>query len=365
MDRMTADRLTRRNLLKRAAAGGFATAIGAGVGRPAQARLTLPPPHPPDDARYDVVVVGGGVAGAYVAWRLLEDNPRRRVALCELSERIGGRLLTVTPPDVPHLRAELGGMRLLNTQVQVVRLVERLGLILDHFPMGDTRNLVYLRRRRWTQADWSDDHAIPYVLRDAGSSPGQIDEHGKSPDDLLRAVVERHVPDAADYGPTDWQRFKETATLVIAGSERPLRDVGLWNLMLATLSAEGYQLVRDGGGYDSVVGNWNAAEALPWLWADFVGAAYQKLRDGFQRLPLELVDRFQRAGGELLLRHELRLLRPSAEGAPGALAAAFVQGPERVPWRCRADHVVLALPRRAIELLDPETFLFANPQFLA
>ena len=36
-----------------------------------------------------------------------------------------------------------------------------------------------------------------------------------------------------------------------------------------------------------------------------------------------------------------------------------------MPWRCRAGHVVLALPRRSIELLDPETFLFANPQFVA
>ena len=49
---------------------------------------------------------------------------------------------------------------------------------------------------------------------------------------------------------------------------------------------------------------------------------------------------------------------------PGSLEATFLRGPERVPWRCRAGHVVLALPRRAIELLDPETVLFANPQFV-
>jgi monoamine oxidase len=365
MDGAAGDRLTRRDLLKIGGAGGLATALGAVAGRTSQARLAIPRQRPPDNARYDVVVVGGGVSGAYVAWRLLEDDPSRRVALCELSERIGGRLLSVTPPGAPHLRAELGGMRLLNTQEQVVRLIEHLDLTVDRFPMGDTRNLVYLRGRHWTQADWQDRHAVPYVLTpDAGTTQRPIDERGKSPDELLRTVVEWHAPDAAHYGPTDWQHFKETATVDIEGIERPLHDVGFWNLVLETLSSEGYQLVRDGGGYYSVPGNWSAADALPWMWADFVGATYQKIRDGFLRLPLEMVDRFQRAGGELLPLHELRLLRPSNDGAPGSLEATFLRGPERAPWRCRAGHVLLALPRRAIELLDPETFLFANPQFV-
>src|SRR5215213_5305927 len=307
MDGAAWDRLTRRDLLKIAGAGGLATAFEAGAGRTAQARPAIPRQHPPDDARYDVVVVGGGVSGAYVAWRLLEDDPSRRVALCELSERIGGRLLTVTPPSAPHLRAELGGMRLLNTQEQVVRLIEHLGLTVDRFPMGDTRNLVYLRGRRWTQADWQDRQAIPYVLTaDAGTAQRPIDERGMSPDELLRTVVEWHAPGAAGYGPTDWQHFKETATFEIGGIERPLLNIGFWNLVLETLSSEGYQLVRDGGGYFSIPENWNAAEALPWVWADFVGAAYQKIRDGFQRLPLEMVDQFEHAGGKLLLGHELR-----------------------------------------------------------
>jgi monoamine oxidase len=364
MDRVAWDRLNRRDLLKIAGATGLATALGAGDRRTSQARASLQ--LSPDEAHYDVVVVGGGVSGAYVAWRLLADDPRRRVALCELSERVGGRLLTVTVPGAPHLQAELGGMRLLNTQEQVARLIEHLGLTLDRFPMGDTRNLVYLRGRRWTQADWQDRQAVPYVLSASeGSARHPIDERGKSPDELLRAVIEWHVPDAADYGPADWQRFKETATVVIEGNERPLHDLGFWNVILGTLSAEGYQLVRDGGGYYSAPGNWNAAEALPFMWADFVGATYQKLRDGFQHLPLEMVDRFQAAGGEMLLHHELRLLRPSTEGDAGSLEATFLRGPEREQWRCQAGHVVLALPRRAIEMLDPETFLFANPQFVA
>src|SRR5215207_5268205 len=191
MDGAAGDRLTRRDLLKIAGAGGLATAFGAGTGRTSQARLAIPRQHPPDNARYDVVVVGGGVSGAYVAWRLLEDDPSRRVALCELSERIGGRLLSITPPGAPHLRAELGGMRLLNTQEQVARLIEHLGLTVDRFQMGDTRDLVYLRGRRWTQADWQDRHAVPYVLTaDAGTAANRRtgQEPGRTATDRSRVA---------------------------------------------------------------------------------------------------------------------------------------------------------------------------------
>ena len=44
----------------------------------------------------DVAVVGGGVSGAYSAWRLqTERGPAERIALFEYSNRIGGRLFTV------------------------------------------------------------------------------------------------------------------------------------------------------------------------------------------------------------------------------------------------------------------------------
>ena len=52
------------------------------------------------------------------------------------------------------------------------------------------------------------------------------------------------------------------------GQTVPLHQLGFWNLMQRVLSGEAYQLIHDAGGYTNVRGNWNAAEALPWLWAD-------------------------------------------------------------------------------------------------
>ncbi|MCW2936225.1 MAG: dependent oxidoreductase family protein, partial [Actinomycetia bacterium] len=127
---------TRRDLLKGTVALG-AAAIAEGVPGTAQARPLVRSrteqangPAGRDDV-IDVAVIGAGVSGAYAAWRLLgpearhsrtlEELRRRRggplvVGLFEGSERVGGRLLSVTPPGMPHLHAELGGMRYVTSQ---------------------------------------------------------------------------------------------------------------------------------------------------------------------------------------------------------------------------------------------------------
>ena len=57
----------------------------------------------------EIAVVGGGVAGVYSAWRLQQVKTEARMGLFEYSDRIGGRLYTVTLPGLPHVKAELAG----------------------------------------------------------------------------------------------------------------------------------------------------------------------------------------------------------------------------------------------------------------
>src|SRR5436309_523619 len=80
-------------------------------------------------------------AGTSAGWRLMEDGTRPRVALFEMSDRIGGRLHTVTPDGMPHLRAEVGGMRFLDTHLFVTSLASHLGLETGPFLEGDEHNL--------------------------------------------------------------------------------------------------------------------------------------------------------------------------------------------------------------------------------
>src|SRR5262249_7747712 len=163
--------------------------------------------------------------------------------------------------------------------------------------------------------------------------------------------------DAAAFSLRDWDAFKQTATVDIDGTSVSVYDIGFWNLLQWALSNEGFALVHDAA-YPNYRSDWNAAEALPWLWADVVAGTLHRVRDGFQALPLELARRFQDAGGDVLQPYRLRTLDRAEDGL---LRLIFERGADRQEWTCVAEHVVLALPRRALQLLDQRAFLFENP----
>jgi monoamine oxidase len=87
----------------------------------------------------DVAIIGGGPSGLYAAYRLLTGTPgpgspvaqgsgkggRPSVAVFEATGRLGGRIWSVVPPGAPHLVAEFGGMRFLQTQEIVPRALLR------------------------------------------------------------------------------------------------------------------------------------------------------------------------------------------------------------------------------------------------
>jgi monoamine oxidase len=61
----------------------------------------------------EIAVVGGGVSGAYSAWRLQEaQGVSDRIALFEYSNRIGGRLFLTTVVIRPTTQAGVEGSSL-------------------------------------------------------------------------------------------------------------------------------------------------------------------------------------------------------------------------------------------------------------
>src|SRR5581483_10810514 len=87
-----------------------------------------------------------------------------RVEVFESSERVGGRLLSVTPPGLPKARIELGGMRFTPAQKTVGALVEHLRLKTADFPVGVPDNVAYVRGRRLLTKDLNDPSKLPYVF---------------------------------------------------------------------------------------------------------------------------------------------------------------------------------------------------------
>jgi len=192
-----------------------------------------------------VAIVGGGVSGVYSAWRLQKANPSRKVVVLEASDHIGGRLLSVRPPDIPNMVAELGGMRILpKVQLLIKRLLEVLGGELQpneqietyDFPVDKPQNIAYLRGRYLRLSDFtSHPDQVPYNL--------SFLEKGGTAGTILIGAIEQIVPGITDSSLNEVQRREKAQRAVFAG--KPLYQQGFWNVLSRVISSEAYMLGMD------------------------------------------------------------------------------------------------------------------------
>lgn len=305
----------------------------------------------------EIAIVGGGVAGSYCAWRLLEDDPERSVGLFELSSRIGGRLFSRKLPGMPHVVAELGGMRYIpEAQRLIGGVIEHLGLESRPFlrgvqnPDGDGNNLFFLRRKHMRMRDLAEEAADRYHM--------EWHERGKTPDEILEYMTKTYIPDGEGMG------IAEQAERLVFG--QPLYSHGFWNLLYRVLSSEAYAFVRDAGGYDTSVANGNAASSLQ-VDQFHDGVRYRTLVGGMDQLPRSLAAGFaetskrEQGRSSLFTGHRLLRFDRCPEGAPRRYRLLFAcEGGDgrRVVY---ADRLILAMPRRGLELLDQGNFFFSHP----
>lgn len=300
---------------------------------------------------FDAIVVGGGVGGAYAAWRLqvaaegssspLPPVGSRDILLLEGSDRIGGRLESLTPPGAPNLRAEFGGMGYTSNNTLVTNLVQKFSLAHKDFPRGDGNNLLYLRGVRFPKSDALNPSIVPYRLVGA--------EQGKNPMQLvIDAVTSVFGANSVHYSTDDWRRV--LATFVWLG--RPMRDIGWWNFLSTVMSHEAFDYATQGMGHFFQLSNWNCAEAIPWFMGD--GAAkYQTLSDGYDTLPKTLVDDYLANGGGLV---------PGAAVTSVTQESSGVMRLESTQGIFHTKRVVLAMPRRALEIIAPESVVLNRPE---
>ena len=72
---------------------------------------------------YDIIILGGGIAGIYTTYKLLKKNPNISILLLEATERFGGRVYTTS-----KYQLEAGAGRFSSKHKHLLNLIRELGL---------------------------------------------------------------------------------------------------------------------------------------------------------------------------------------------------------------------------------------------
>lgn len=309
---------------------------------------------------YDVAIVGGGVSGVYTGWRLVTANPGEvkhlsgsgnngalKVALFEGSDRIGGRLLSARPAGFSDRTAcEIGGMRYVSSQDLVRSLVEN-ELKLHRYKqvVYNDDAIAYLRGERLRCSQLKDPDVLPYDLE---PDEAQYVKQQKDPAGLIAWAIGRLLPGVNQYKGKDLHTYLKEAKI----DGTPLYKHGFWNLLARTLSQEAYTAAHTLIGYDCLGSNANAVDLILEIFDFAKGVTYHLLNDGYEIVPWMLQQKFQDAGGTLIAKTWLAGFEQTTLDDDSVGVVLRFRG------ACHRDvtarHLVLAMPRRSIELLDRE-----------
>lgn len=314
----------------------------------------------------DFAIVGGGASGIYTAWRLAQatdDELQRirakiggegplKITVFESSERIGGRLLSASPVSMPQEPMEIGGMRFLNNQPIVSALVEKLDIAHHQQVVSAPDNYAWLRRKHFVQTQLTNPETnLPYNLTDEEQA---FITNGKTqdPSELLSWAVSKEFPGIEKLQGDALKDFLHTAKV----DDRPLYQVGFWNLLSRHLSHEGRKLAITTIGYDVLGANSNAVDIIAENFDFQPDTKYYLFDEGFEAMIWQLAEQFEQSG-DIRMGMRLEQFDDYAIGDGYRAMDLRFEKADRVHARA----VVLALPQAAIQalrrtgpLLDPD-----------
>ena len=259
----------------------------------------------------DIAIIGGGIAGLYTAWRLLEQNeadpenpegsprePKYRVHLYEKEQWLGGRIRSQEMLPLTF-RAELGAMRFRRSHLLLSAVLRKHHIPAREFNLPSP--VFYVRGRRFTTSEIKSGRCLtcngegPFHLKPCEQGMSAVDLIRYAITELLNALnfpllhqgkarqLKRKIR-AEDFDDETWYYIKEEGTY----QGLHLYQIGFWNLLQHFLSNEAYVMVHDVLSLESILGNWNAAEAIPWFLADFQNDQFDMVPGGLSRVAEEL-----------------------------------------------------------------------------
>lgn len=291
------------------------------------------------ESTLDIAIVGAGAAGTYLADRLAGAHPEWAITVFERSNRIGGRLRSVTVDGVAHA-IELGGMRYLTSHGRVQSVITELDIPTRPFDARGGPESSFLRGR--IGGGPSD----PLAGAGYDLSP---EERGRSAVELTLDAFERIVPGARDMAPADWPGMR--ATVVYLG--RPISDWSLADALATIRSPEGHDFIKDAFGYDSGFNPHNAGDAIQYLLGGNDPSTEARVPiGGMHEIPRALAARFLARGGTIALGSDVRRVVMDE----GLVRLELADG-----TAVRARRLVLTIPIPALTALVDASPILGSP----
>jgi hypothetical protein len=133
-------------------------------------------------------------------------------------------------------------------------------------------------------------------------------------------------------------------------------DLGFWNVLKDQAGQEGFNFLADAGAYYSTTINWNAAEALPYIVNDFSSiAGYFTIKGGYDLMAYKLAYEFIITNsGTIWTENKLTnfVKIENKNHSEKSYYKLFFHSKEKGDWVVHAKHLVLAIPRRSLEILQ-------------
>ncbi|EKU45487.1 flavin monoamine oxidase family protein [Staphylococcus massiliensis] len=330
----------------------------------------------------DIAIIGAGVSGLYSAYRFLEDPQysQQKIGIYDLSDKIGGRLESTLLPE-SNVSGELGGMRYLTSQKITTTLIENIfNLNNERFELGNpSHHTFYLRGQRFKEDAWES------YQKDNSKFQTRYFMHqsyqGYHPDQLFNKVIadvclnDRWFTDTYgeritikdNYNITfkltkkEWDDIKLNLVYYKEGSPYdglPISRIGFWNLLKDMLGNEGYAFLADAGGYYSNTLSWNSAEAFSYMVGDFTdNVEYKTIKNGYDQLAYAIGEKVSKSPQvSINLKTELKTF----EKLDSMYQLEMVNLNTQEMYVVKASHIILAMPKRSLELLDQDNFFFED-----
>ncbi len=265
--------------------------------------------------KYDIAIVGGGIAGLYCG---LQADPDKNVALFESTDRIGGRIETVS---MEGFNTEYGAMRFdPSKQLMTGKLIQDLGLETETFheyscPTIQNRRTIY-NLEEYEKELTTIDLVTFAIQRVLNMSREQIFS-------MTEEELEHIRREGKHNGEYLWKQ-------------------GLWNIFSDVLSYDALKyIIMDGTFFHFVQENPNIDWMINWIKMLQMSKGLKGIKHGMQRITDSMLEKIKEKGVEVYKNHTLAAIMPS-----GKDEVALLFDNHRT---VSAKHVILAIPQRSLK----------------